>query len=197
MPMNTSKRQVLFPVVLVALFLIANGCHTVNVQSSTDKETDFTRFHTFNFAEPSASTNQPHLTEQNRQRIQSAVVDEMAKRSWRLADKPDILFSIDLETSVKTYNRGNPDVESGSLGANLSQHYGLKYDSNSGSQPVVNYTEGTLSFEAYATNPKRLVWEGQAIGTLYQNRPDEQVQQRIHEAVQAVFERFPVKPTQK
>src|SRR3974390_2992420 len=146
MPMNTSKRQVLFPVALVALCLIANGCHTVNVQSATDKETDFSQFHTFNFAEPSTSTNQPHLTEQNRQRIQSAVVEEMEKTSWRLADKPNILFSIDLETSIKTYNKANPTVESGSLGANLSQHYGLKYNSDSGRQPVVNYTKGTLSF---------------------------------------------------
>src|SRR5215472_16144667 len=162
--MNTSKRRprVLFRSALLALCLIANGCHTVNVESSTDKETDFTRFHTFNFAQPSTSTNQLQLTEQNRQRIQSAVVEEMAKRSWHLADKPDILFSIDLGTSVRTYNKSNPSVESGSLGANLSQHYGLAY--NSGSQPVVNYTEGILSFEAHSTNPKRLVWEGQAIG---------------------------------
>ena len=196
--MNTSKRQSRVPLLaaLLAFCLFANGCHTLDVESSTDKGTDFSRFHTFNFAQPSTSPEQPHLTEQNRQRIQSAVVEEMTKRSWRLADKPDILFSIDLGTSVKTYNRANPTVESGSLGANLSQHYGLKYNSDS-SQPVVNYTEGTLSFQAYATNPNRLVWEGQALGTLYQNRPDEQVQKRIREAVKAVFERFPVKPTQE
>ena len=129
--MNTIERQprVLFLSSLLALCLFANGCHTLDVESTTDKETDFSRFHTFNFAEPSTSTNQPLLTEQNRQRLQSAVVEEMAKRSWHLADKPDILFSIDLATSVKTYNKANPTVESGSLGANLSQHYGLKYNS--------------------------------------------------------------------
>jgi hypothetical protein len=198
LPMNTNKRQrrVPFPAALLALSLFVNGCHTLDVESTTDKETDFSKFRTFNFSEPATSTNQPHLTAQNRQRIQSAVVEEMTKRSWSLADKPDILFSIDLATSIKTYNRANPDVESGSLGANLSQHYGLKYNSDS-SQPVVSYTEGTLSFEAYATNPKRLVWEGQALGTLYQDRPDEQVQQRIREAVQAVFKQFPAKPAGK
>jgi hypothetical protein len=196
--MSTIERQprVLFLTSLLAMCLFAAGCHTLDVESTTDKETDFSRFHTFNFAEPSTSTNQPHLTEQNRQRIQSAVVEEMEKRSWRLADKPDILFSIDLETSIKTYNKANPTVESGSLGANLSQYYGLKYNSGT-SQPVVNYTEGTLCFEAYAMNPKRLVWEGQALGTLYQNRPDAQVQQRIREAVQAVFAKFPAKPAGK
>ena len=194
--MNTSERQlrILFPATLLALCLLANGCHTLDVQSSNDKETDFTRFHTFNFAEPSTSTNQAHLTEQNRQRIQSAVVEEMAKRSWRLAEKPDILFSIELGTWESTYNKSNPSAQSGTMGANLSQFYGLKY--NSGGQPVVNYTEGALSFQAYATNPNRLVWVGQAIGALYQNRPDEKVQQRIQEAVKSVFERFPVKPVQ-
>src|SRR5262252_1451146 len=148
MPMNAKRpRKFLFLTAVLALCFFAAGCHTLDVESTTDKETDFSRFHTFNFAEPSISTNQPHLTEQNRQRLQSAVVEEMAKRSWRLADKPDILFSIDLETSIKTYNKANPTVESGSLGANLSQHYGLKYNSGT-SQPVVNYAEGTLSFEA-------------------------------------------------
>src|SRR5215472_10446583 len=109
--MNTKRPpQFLFLTGLLALCLFANGCHTLDVESTTDKETDFSRFHTFNFAEPSTSTNQPLLTEQNRQRLQAAVVEEMAKRSWHLADKPDILFSIDLATSVKTYNKANPAV---------------------------------------------------------------------------------------
>ncbi len=79
-------------------------------------------------------------------------------------------------------------------GANLSRHYGLKYDEGSGSQPVVNYTEGTLSFRALETKQNRCVWEGLAIGVLYQNRPGEQVQKRIQEAVEAVFAKFPIKP---
>jgi hypothetical protein len=178
----------------MVLSLLGVGCHTVEVRSGVEPHTDFSNFHTFNFAEPSTSTNHPHLTAQNRLRIQSAVVEEMAKRGCRQADHPDLLFSIDFATSVQTYDKSNPTVEGGSMGANLSAHYGLLYDDKLGSQPVVNYTEGTLSFGALDTKQNRLVWEGVAKGVLYQDRPDDLVQKRIREAVQSVFAKYPVKP---
>jgi hypothetical protein len=189
------KHSLLLTAAVLALCLCANGCRTLDVRSSADKETDFSSFHTFNFAEPSTAPGQLPITAQNRSRLQSAVVAELAQRSLQLADKPALLFSIDLAAATNTYNRANPSVQSGSLGANLSAHYGLKYDQNVGSQPVINYTAGTLSFRASETKDNKLVWEGQAFGVLYQDRPDQEVQKRIHEAVEAVFKQFPIKPT--
>ena len=180
---------------LAVLCMIGLGCHTVDVRSGVEPNTDFSRYHTFNFAEPSTSPDHPHLTYTNRLRILSAVIQEMAKRACRQADHPDLLFSIDFATSVQTYDKSNPTVEGGSLGANLSAHYGLMYDDKLGSQPVVNYTEGTLSFRAVDTKQNRLVWEGVAKGVLYQDRPDPLVQKRIREAVQAVFAKYPIKPS--
>jgi hypothetical protein len=187
----------LLPIALLALSLVGFGCRTVQVQSAADPQTDFTRFHTYNFAPPSKSAGQPGLTEQNRLRIQSAVAAEMSKRSCQLADQPELMFSIQLETAVTNYDKSNPTVQSGSLGSNLNKHYGLLYNKNAGSEPVVNYTEGTLAFRAVETKENRLVWEGLATGVLYQDRPDEQVQKRIHEAVEAVFARFPIPPGRK
>jgi hypothetical protein len=182
---------------LLALSFSVAGCHSVQVRTVTDQHTDFTRFHTFNFAPPDISAAAPQLTETNRQRLQAAVIDEMAKRSCQVADEPDLLFRIGLETSAKSYDRSNPQVEGDSLGANLGTHYGLKYDKELGSQPEVKYTEGTLSFRVFDRKQDRQVWEGLVTGILYQNRPDEQVQKRIHEAVSSVFAEYPVKPTGK
>ena len=193
---SRSKRRVLSPasLALVVVSLVGAGCHTVNVRSGVEPHADFSRYHTFNFAEPSNSPDHPHLTQTNRLRIQSAVVQELAKRACLQADQPDLFFYIDFATSVETYDKSNPTVQGGSIGANLSAHYGLLYDDKLGSQPVVNYTEGTLSFRAVDTKQNRLVWEGVAKGALYQDRPDDLVQKRIREAVQAVFAKYPVKP---
>jgi hypothetical protein len=171
------------------------GCRTVEVRSTADTQTDFSHFETFNFAAPTAEEGgRPQLTEQNRQRIEAAVVEEMAKRGCRLTEQPELLFSIDLGTSAESYNRADPTVDAGSMGANLSRHFGLRNDSDMGSQAVVGYTEGTLSFRAVETQRNRLVWEGQASGVRYGNRPDDEVQKRIHEAVRAVFAKFPIRP---
>ena len=180
---------------LAVLCMVGFGCQTVHVRSGVEPNTDFSSYHTFNFAEPSKSPDSPHLTETNRSRIESAVVEELEKRGCRHADHADLLFSIDFATSVQTYDKSNPTVEGGSMGANLSAHYGLMYDDKLGSQPVVNYTEGTLSFRAVDTKQNRLVWEGVAKGVLYQDRPDPLVQKRIREAVQAVFAKYPIKPS--
>jgi hypothetical protein len=166
----------------------------LEVHSAADPNVDFSLFKTFNFAPPSTNAGPLLLTEQNRSRIQSAVIQEMADRPCQLSDHPDLLFAIDLEKATKSYDKSNPEVDSGSVGANLSRHYGITYNETLGSQSVVDYTEGTLSVRARDTKQNRVVWEGHAIGVLYQNRPDNQVQQRIHEAVKAIFAQFPLKP---
>jgi len=190
---NSRRLGALLLPALLALSLVVSGCKTLDVRSTTDDKADFSKFHTYNYAEPSPARH-PLLSEQNRQRVQAAVNAEMEKRSLRLADQPELVFSISLETSEATYNRADPAVQSGSLGANLSKHYGLRYDKDSGAQPVVSYTEGTLLFRALDRGSNRAVWEGAALGVLYQDRPDDQVQQRIQEAVKAVFKKFPIKP---
>lgn len=111
-----------------------------------------------------------------------------------MAEQPDLLFSIDLGSSVGTYNRQNPSVGDQSMAANLSREYGLQHDRNLGDQATIHYNEGTLSFRAFETKGNNLVWRAQASGVLYGNRTDEEVQKRIREAVQAVFAKFPIKP---
>ena len=110
--------------------------------------------------------------------------------------EPDLLLSIELKTSQSTYDRSNPEAESGSLGASLNKHYGLKYKNNNSAEgePVVTYTEGTLIFRAHDAKSNRVVWEGAAMGVLYQNRPDDEVERRIRDAVHAVFAKFPIQP---
>ena len=162
----------------------------------SDPQTDFSRFHTFNVAEAPVADH-PQLMQTNFSRIQSAVTAEMIRRGFQLQPEPELLLSIRLTSSVKTYDKSNPSVEGGSLGANLSKHYGLVYNKDLGAQPEVDYTEGTLSLKAFDTKENCYVWEGAAVGVLHQNRPDEQVKKRIEEAVRAVFAQFPIKPNPK
>jgi hypothetical protein len=176
------------------LSIVEFGCSTVQVQTTTDPQTDFSKFNTFNFAEGSQSPGQLHLTQQNRLRIQDAVAAEMARRACRLVSEPELLFYFDLGTAVEAYNRSNPTVESGSMRANLGREYGLQYDKNLGDHAQVNYIEGTLSFRVFDAKQNRLIWQGQAVGVLYQNRPDQEVQDRIQRVVKGVFAKFPIRP---
>ena len=180
---------------LAILSVLASGCRTAQVQTVAEPHTDFTKFNTFNCAHTSQSTNEDsRLTPQNRQRIQAAVINEMARRGYHLVEEPQLLIYFDLGTTVQTYDRANPPVQVGSMRANLRQYYGLNFDKSLGSQAVVHYTEGSLSFQVFDTKEDRLVWEGQAVGVLYQNRPDEAVQERIKAVVTAVFAKFPIQP---
>jgi len=205
-PFGGAARRLDYEVCRLARFLIALvlvcvaqlGCQTVAVRSNADPRTDFSLIETFNFAAPSSSastnTTHPQLTEQNRQRVRAEVIKEMARRDCRLAEQPRLLISIDLGSTAETYDRANPTVSGDSVGANLSRHYGLKYDKTQGDQPVVSYNEATLSFRAFDTKQDRLVWTGQAVGALFQNRPDDAVQKRIQEVVRSVFDKFPKTP---
>ena len=180
---------------ILTVSVVELGCQTDEVRSSADAKTDFSHFQTFNFAAPlPASGGHPQLTEKDRQRIQAAVVDEMARRDCRLAEQPELFFSIDLGSSVESYNRQNPTVGDQSMAANLGREYGLQYDRNLGDQATVQYNEGTLSFRVFETKGNRLIWKAQASGVLYGDRTDAEVQKRIQAAVQAVFAKFPIKP---
>jgi hypothetical protein len=183
-------------VCLLALLFAATGCHTAQVTAMAKPGADLSRYQTFNFAAVS-SNNPPVLTEQYRRSMESAIIDEMTKRSYVLGKEPDLLFAIELATSVGQYNKSTPTVESGSLGSNMSRHYGLMYDQSLGSQAVVDYTQGALLVRALDTKQNQVVWEGEAVGVLYNNRPTEQVEARIREVMKQLFAKFPEKGATK
>lgn len=194
-PMNRPG-AILLLILLVAA-VVAAGCHTVDVRATAEPRADFSLYRTYNFSEPLVAAGSPDITEQNRLTIKAAIRGEMEKRACRLADQPDLLLSIRLETADKTYDKSSPAVESGSLRSNVRKHYDLIYEEDSRTQRVVNYTEGTLRFEALDRKQDRLVWEGIAMGVLKRNQTDEQRRQRIHEAVKSVFDKFPIPPSRK
>jgi hypothetical protein len=194
---NRCKNGAIGFLAVVLMAVGVSGCRTVDAGSTADKGTDFTRFHSYSYTQPDTSAGHTNLSELNRQRVQAEVDAEMARRLLRPAVEGDLVFLISLATAEATYDRADPTVESGSMGANLSKHYGLRYDENSGSQPIVEYKEGTLLFRAMERSSNRTVWEGSANGVLYKNRSDEQVQKRIHEAVAAVFKNFPIQPASR
>ncbi len=184
------RRAARCAVLLNGLLWIA-GCRTVDVSSRLDTSADFGRFQTFNFADTAPPNSSPQIGLENWKQIQAAVAEEMTKRSFQVSEKPDLRIAISLGAAAKSYNKSNPSVESGSIGANLGKHYGLVYDQNLGTEPKVSYTEGTLLFQALDTQQQRVVWEGTAVGVLHGNRTPTQVQERIREAVERVFAKFP------
>jgi hypothetical protein len=58
---------------------------------------------------------------------------------------------------------------------------------------VYNYTEGTLIVDLVNAKTKQLAWRGSATGVVDPGRSPEEVQERINDVVQKIFENYPPK----
>jgi len=180
--------------VLVSLaVLIASlvGCGTVEVRSAIDSRADFSRYHTYNFTDSAQRSDLRYFTITNEVRIKAAIAREMKALSFQLADPPDLEICLYLQTVERTYDKSNPAAGTGSVVSDLKRHYEFRYDEHWRSQSAVQYTEGNLVVRAVDTLRGRVVWESIATGVLHENRSEAQIEERIHEAIKAMFKKFP------
>jgi len=175
---------------LVVLIPFLVGCGTVEVRSAADSKADFSHFHTYSFTESAQRSDPRYFTVVNEARIKAAISREMEALSFQLADHPDLGICLFLQTAERTYDRSNPD-STGSFVSDLKRHYEFRYDEPWRSQPTAQFTEGSLVVRAVDTMHGRVVWETVATGVLHENRTDAQIEERIHEAISAMFKRFP------
>jgi len=174
---------------VVSQFMV--GCGTVETRSDKAAGVNLLQYHTFDFAEARQASDLRFFTPTNEARVKAAIRGELEKRGLRLAEPADLKICVYLKTKTKTFDEGNPSVESGSLVSDLMTYYGLLYGNDWGTQDVVSYEVGTLVVHAVDVRQNRKVWEGIATGVLYRNPPEKQIEGRIHEAVSGMFKDFP------
>jgi hypothetical protein len=177
--------------VWVVVLLVVSGCGTVDVRSTANSQVDFTQYRTFGFSSSSQPSDSGFFTPANRGRVQNAVRRQLEQRSYRLADSPDFLVTTFLITERKTYDKSNPQNETGSILEDVQKHYGLMNDESLGGRPIVQYTEGSLVVQVIDPRQHKLLWEGIASGVVNPRQTDKDVQARIEEAVSGMFAHFP------
>src|SRR4051812_7725025 len=169
--------------VWVVVLLVVSGCGTVDVRSTANSQVDFTQYRTFGFSSSSQPSDSGFFTPANRGRVQNAVRRQLEQRSYRLADSPDFLVTTFLITERKTYDKSNPQNETGSILEDVQKHYGLMNDESLGGRPIVQYTERSLVVQLIDPRQHKLLWEGIASGVVNPRQTDKDVQARIEEAV--------------
>ena len=184
---------------LVVVLAFAGGCATapsVRVESKVKESTDFARYRTFAFKDSEGTFDPAYFSPANQKRVRDSIAAELIQRGLEPGQTPDLQVSIYLRIAEKQYDKVAPTLDNGSMRYNLRNYYGFYYgyDKSWADKNQIQYQEGTLVIDVVDATANVLVWEGIAVGVLYTQRSDQQIQGRVHEAVRAVFKDFPRRP---
>jgi len=168
----------LFPLLLL---FILSSCSSITVYSDFDKKVDFSQYKTFAFHK--AGIDKVEISQLDKNRILNAIEVELAKKGITKSETPDLLINF------FTKDRERVDVTQYSFGWG----YGWRYGWNPymwGGQPYVSTsTEGTLYIDIIDTKRKELIWQGEGVGYLTQNRSKKEA--IINEFVAKILAQYP------
>lgn len=165
------------------LLFVLGACSSVRVYSDFDKNVDFSQFKTYAFQK--SGIDRVQVSELDKKRILRAIDAELSKKGMTKSDTPDILVNI------LTKEREKLDVNQFNAGWGYGWGYGWNPYLWGGNTFVTSSTEGTLYIDLIDAKKKELVWEGQGVGYLTENRARKEEQ--INEFVSKILAQFPPK----
>ncbi|KIA87522.1 DUF4136 domain-containing protein [Flavobacterium sp. AED] len=167
----------------VVLLLIVASCSSVKVYSDFDKNADFSQYKTYAFHR--RGIDRVEVSELDKKRILHAIDNELSKKGMTKSETPDLLINI------LTKEREQVDVSQYNAGWGYGWGWGWNPYLWGGRTYVSTSTEGTLYIDLIDAKKKELVWEGEGVGYLTQNRKEKEKQ--INEFVAKILEQFPPK----
>jgi hypothetical protein len=175
-------KNILFSIAVLALMA---SCATVKISSDHDSTAPFSSYKTYAFTEEAMNLK---LDDLNKNRIISAVENELGLKGFTKSDKPDVL--IDLKLVAETIQTATAN-NSGGYG------YGYRYGWGGGfSTTTINYDsykEGTLFVDMIDAQKQQLVWQGRGVGTINPDASAEKRTKNINYAVKQIFTKYPPK----
>jgi uncharacterized protein DUF4136 len=186
-------------VVSLLLVGVAAGAQKLEVKSEIDPQANFTTIRTYTFLPP------PPLV--------SNVAPDAAQNP-DLSDKvlgPHIVAAIERQLAARGLTKGEPDtadvqivyIAALTTGVNntyLGEYYGYVTGYSS---PVIGFTpstsvdihqKGTLVIDMVQRAAKRGIWHGSVVTRIAQERKLDDRVKRLNEAVERVFQKFPIRP---
>ncbi len=167
-----------FPVLL--LFLVAS-CSAVRVYSDFDKNIDFSQYKTYAFHK--RGIDKVQISELDKKRILRAIETEMTKKGMTKSDNPDLLINF------QTKEREQLNVDQFNAGWGYGWGWGWNPYFWGGRTYVTSSTEGTLYIDLIDAKKKELIWEGEGVGDLTENRKEKENQ--INEFVAKILAQYP------
>lgn len=167
------------PILLLFLF---NSCSSVRVNADYDSKADFSQYKTFAFHK--TGIDKVQISEFDKKRILRAIDNELTKKGMTKSDNPDLLVNI------ITKERERIDVNQFNAGFGYGWGWGWSPYFWGGNQTFVNSSaEGTLYIDLIDAKKKELIWEGEGVGILTENRARKEEQ--INEFVSKILAQYP------
>jgi hypothetical protein len=171
----------IFSLLLVFIF---ESCGTsVRVYSDFDMSIDFSQYKTYAFHR--SGIDKVQISDLDKKRILYAIEIELDKKGMSKSETPDLLINI------FTKEREQVDVNQYNAGWGYGWRWGWNPYLWGGQTYVTTSTEGTLYIDLIDAKKKELVWQGEGVGYLTQNR-EEKVGQ-INEFVAKILAQYPPK----
>ena len=190
---KSNKMKAIKPLVIF-LFLVLSSCSSVNVYSDYEKSIDFSQYKTYAFHKKAIEKVQ--ISELDKRRILQAIESELSKKGMTKSETPD------LWVGILTKEREEVDVnqyyDSWGYGWGYGyswrgygwRGYGWGYPYYWGGHPYVSTSvEGTLFIDFIDAKKNELVWQGEGVGYLTQDRSKKEA--LINEFVTKILAQYP------
>ena len=175
-------------IIPVLLFFMLSSCgSSINVYSDFDRNSDFSQYKTYAFHKKSVDKVQ--ISELDKRRILQAIESELGKKGMTKSETPDILVGI--------FTKEREEVDVNQFYNNWGygwgygwRGYGYGYPFYWGGYPNVSSSvQGTLFIDLIDTKKNELVWQGEGVGYLTQDRSRKEAV--INEFVAKILAQYP------
>jgi hypothetical protein len=179
------KMKVLINVFALALVLGMSSCSpSLTIRSDYDRQTNFSRYQTYNFYNPSQTTQDAVMGSQLMlKRMTQAMTREMENRGYKLDEtNPDILVSFSTDA------RNMQSVQSNN---NFSPFWGWGWGWGGGNNVSSrNYEENRIIISLHDGRTKDMIWQGYAKGEINErNRKNRE--QLVYDVVAKIMLEYP------
>jgi hypothetical protein len=166
----------------VFLLLVFASCSSVKVYSDFDNKVDFTQYRTYAFHKN--GIDKVEISQLDKKRILNAIDRELVNKGMIKSNNPDLLINI------FTKEREKIDVNQFNMGWGYGWGWGWNpYLWGGRNTYATSSTEGTLYIDLIDARKNELIWQGEGVGYLTENRREKE--KRINEFVAKILEQFP------
>jgi hypothetical protein len=166
----------------VFLLLVFASCSSVKVYSDFDNKVDFTQYRTYAFHKN--GIDKVEISQLDKKRILNAIDRELVNKAMIKSNNPDLLINI------FTKEREKIDVNQFNMGWGYGWGWGWNpYLWGGRNTYATSSTEGTLYIDLIDARTNELIWQGEGVGYLTENRREKE--KRINEFVAKILEQFP------
>ncbi len=171
----------------ILLLMLLCSCSSIKVYSDYDTNVDFSTYKTYAFHK--SGIDRVEISDLDKRRILHAIDNELGKKGMSKSENPDLLINI------FTKERERLDVDQFNVGWGYGWGWGWNPYLWGGRTYVNSSTEGTLYIDFIDAKKKELVWQGEGVGNLTDNRNEKESQ--INEFVAKILAQYPPSITRK